>query len=159
MKFLDTLRPLVDSLPCKLLSVDENMEYGGALLYAGDLDEAKIIATFPEWVEKAFWILENSGVAVRNLPTGKYVALAYKGGQVVISEDIVGDLSEEMHRACTTTLYESMGIQRTQTCLIYTQTPFEIGVFEHNGQHLVFLKTNSMADVVIFSPTRSAQIG
>ncbi|MBS1722661.1 MAG: hypothetical protein JSS66_06580 [Armatimonadetes bacterium] len=144
---------------CPVLTVAEDPRASGALVYSGD--EPPKAGHFQEWVAMALWMLENSGVAVRNLPNGKYVALAYKGGYVVISSDMVEELSEEMRQACTVCTFEELGVpSRERTCIIFTATPFVLSVLHaNNGKHMAFLCPNTQADAVVFSPTRLANLG
>ena len=146
----------VDALPCPILQLCPSEERGGALISAEGALPDNIDAAFAQWVDRALWMLENSGVPVRHLPTGKYVALAYNGGHVVISEDLFDELSDDMHRACTVTTYETLGLSRERTCVIFTRTPFLLSVNVYTGE--VFLKTDAKADVVVYSPERIAQI-
>jgi hypothetical protein len=146
---------LIEQLPIALIKMKETPEKRGALVYAGPTPDA---SQFQEWVEKALWMLENSAVAARNLPSGKFVALAYKGGYVVISEDLKPALSEEMQRACHVATYSDFGLEKESTCLVFTHVPFELSIVFEGDMCMVFLAGNPAADVVVYSPERLRQI-
>lgn len=148
---------LIDALPLPLITLKGVPEKRGALLHAGKI--SNIEEMFAEWIDKAFWMLENSAVVARNLPTGKFVALAYKDGFVVVSDELKGSLSEEIQRACTVATYSEFNLHREDTCLIFTHTPFELSIVEDaDGQCMVFLIGNAKADVVVHSAERLKQI-
>ena len=153
--FTSHIAQLVEQLPIALMKMKEQPEKRGALLYAGAIPG---VSQFGEWVEKALWMLENSAVAARNLPSGKFVALAYKDGYVVISEDLKDSLSEEMHRACHVATYADFGLERQETCLVFTHVPFELSIVLEGEMCMVFLAGNPAADVVVYSPERLRQI-
>lgn len=154
-EFISQVEQMVSQLPIALMRMKEHPEKRGALLYAGPVPD---VSKFNEWVEKALWMLENSAVAARNLPAGKFVALAYKDGYVVISEDLKKSLSEEMCRTCHVITYTDLGIEREATCLVFTHTPFELSIVFEGDVCMVFLVGNSAADVVVYSPERLRQI-
>lgn len=154
-EFTSSIAQLIKQMPLALMTLKEIPEKRGGLLYAGPIPD---VSQFKEWVEKALWMLENSAVAARNLPSGKFVALAYKDGYVVISDDIKDSLSEEMYRACNVATYADFGIERESTCLVFTQVPFEMSIMFDGDTCMVFLAGNSSADVVVYSRERLRQI-
>jgi hypothetical protein len=155
--FIESCSKLVNELPLPIMSLRSVPERKGALLYSGEIpDDASSV--FNEWVEKALWMLENSAVLARNLPTGKFVALAYKNGYVVISNDLNDMLSEEMRTACQVASYEDFGLNRESTCLVLTQTPFELSICVDGSNCTVFLIGNPKADIVVYSKARLNQI-
>lgn len=151
-QFIQKCQKAIEQLPLRLITMKDVPEKRGALLYAGDIPDNTDIVQ--QWVDKAFWMLENSAVAARNLPKGRFVSLAYKGGYVIISDDIKNDLSEEMHRACQVATYSDFGINRNHTCLVCTYTPFELSVIIENDKCLAFLIGNPKADIVVYSEDR-----
>lgn len=153
--FISHIRQLIEQLPLSLMKLKDTPEKRGALLYAGAIPDT---SQFKEWVEKAFWMLENSAVAARNLPAGRFVALAYKDGYVVVSNDIKDSLSEEIQSACSVATYEDFGIERKETCLVFTRVPFELSIVCDGDDCMVFLVGNPMADVVVYSPERLRRI-
>lgn len=153
--FVSSIELLVEKLPLALMKMKEHPEKRGALLYSGVLPD---VSQFHEWVEKTLWMLENSAVAARSLPSGKFVALAYKDGYVVVSEDLKDSLSEEMRRACNVATYTEFGLKREATCLVFTHVPFELSIVFEGDTCMVFLAGNPAADVVVYSPERLRQI-
>jgi hypothetical protein len=154
-EFISQIEQMVAQLPTDLMRMKELPEKRGALLYSGPVPD---VSQFHEWVEKALWMLENSAVAARNLPAGKFVALAYKGGYVIISDDLKDSLSEEMFKACRVVTYSDFGLERGSTCLVFTRVPFELSIVFNGDVCMVFLAGNSEADVVVYSPERLRQI-
>lgn len=153
--FTSSIEQMVANLPIALMRMKETPEKRGALLYAGTIPDP---SQFKEWVEKALWMLETSAVATRSMPSGKFVALAYKDGYVVISKDLEDSLSEEMRRACAVATYDDFGIDKTSTCLVFTHVPFELSILFEGDTCMVFLAGNTAADVVVYSEERLKQI-
>lgn len=154
-EFISQVEQMVEQLPIALMRMREHPEKRGALLYSGPVPD---VSQFHEWVEKALWMLENSAVVARNLPAGKFVALAYKDGYVVISEDLKDSLPAEMYNACHVVTYSDFGLKRETTCLVFTHVPFELSIVFEGDACMVFLVGNSLADVVVYSPERLKQI-
>jgi len=154
-EFASSIDNAIEQLPLALMKLKDEPVKRGALLYAGELPDTSI---FNEWVEKVLWMLENSAVAARNLPTGKFVAMAYKDGYVVISDDLNESLSEDMRRVCSVATYAEFGVNRNSTCLVFTKIPFELSIVFENETCMVFLVGNPAADVVVYSPERLRQI-
>lgn len=153
--FASSIEQLIAQLPVPIMKMKEHPEKRGALLYAGPTPD---VSKFSEWIEKALWMLENSAVATRTLPAGKFVALAYKGGYIVVSADIKDALSEEIRNACNVVTYDEFDMDRAETCLVFTKCPFELSVVFDGETCMVFLAGNPEADIVIHSPERLRQI-
>lgn len=154
-EFTSNIAQLIKQMPLELMTFNEVSEKRGALLYHGPIPD---VSMFNEWVEKALWMLETSAVATRNMPSGKFVALAYKNGYVVVSNDLKDSLSEEMYSACNVATYSDFGIERKLTCLVFTQIPFEMRIVFNGDTCMVFLVGNHAADVVVYSQERLRQI-